>query len=340
MTRKIIIVFFADAVLSSAVAPLDIFSRTNALLRAQGLPAAFNIHLLSLNQTTQLGDNQAYTHHNQLSDFPPAPLGHGQCLIIIPAFLGNWDDISERNQALIQWLKVQYQHGSELASLCKGSYFLAEAGLLNGRSCTSHWAVAQDLQLRYPAIKLQPDAVVTDQYGIYTGGGAFSSLNLILYLIEKFCGHAVGIQVAKHFSIQRDHVNQAHFAMFSGLTQHKDQLILAAQNYIHDNCQKALTIDEIAARVNMSKRNFIRRFKQAVNLTPTEYIQKTKIETAKKSLETDTASIVQIMYNLGYNDIKTFRETFKRITGITPQDYRKKYAQTTNPARIKPPQLD
>lgn len=188
--------------------------------------------------------------------------------------------------------------------------------------------MAEDLQLRYPAIKLQPDAVVTDQNGIYTGGGAFSSLNLILYLIEKFCGHALGIQVAKHFSIQRDHVNQAHFAMFSGLALHKDQLIHCAQDYIHDNCQKALTIDEIAERVNMSKRNFIRRFKQAVNLTPTEYIQKTKIETAKKALETGTASIMQIMYDLGYNDIKTFRDTFKRITGITPQDYRKKYAHT------------
>lgn len=326
MARKIIVVFFAEAVLSSAIAPLDVFTRTNSILVAQGQPAAFDVHLLTLNHAAALADNLAFVQHTQLSDFPPAPLGHDQCLIIIPAFLGNWDEVCADNTALIHWLKQQYQHGSEIASLCKGSYFLAAAGLLDGKPCTSHWAVAEDLQQRYPAIQLQPDAVITDQNGVYTGGGAFSSLNLIVYLIEKFCGHTLGILVAKHFSIQRDHVSQAHFAMFNGLTRHNDQPIRSAQDYIQSNWQKPLTIDAIAEQVNMSKRNFIRRFKQAVNLTPAEYIQRVKIEAAKKSLETGRASISDIIYTLGYNDIKTFRDTFKRITGITPQDYRKKYA--------------
>jgi transcriptional regulator GlxA family with amidase domain len=326
MARTVILVFFADAVLSSVIAPLDIFTRTNGLLQAQGRPAAFDVHLLTLNHDAILGHSTSYQHHSLLSDFVPAPLGHTQCLIVIPAFMGEWDEVCARNSELIHWLQLQYRHGSEIASLCKGSYFLAAAGLLNGLPCTSHWAVADDLQRRFPAIKVQSDAVVTDQSGVYTGGGAFSSLNLILYLIEKFCGQPLGVQVAKQFSIQRDHINQAHFAMFNGLTRHNDKSIRSAQEYIESNYRKPLSIDDIAAQVNMSKRNFVRRFKQAINLTPAEYIQRVKIEAAKKILETHRTHIIDIIYDLGYNDIKTFRDTFKRITGITPQDYRKKYS--------------
>lgn len=326
MARKVIIVFFADAVLSSAIAPLDLFTRTNSLLVAQGQAAAFDVHLITLNPAVALGHSTDYTAHNHLGAFAPRPLGHDQCLIVVPAFLGNWDHVRAHNAPLIDWLKQHYQHGSEIASLCKGSYFLAAAGLLDGKPCTSHWAVAEDLQQRYPAIKLQPDAVVTDQNGLYTGGGAFSSLNLLVYLIEKFCDQALGVQIAKQFSIQRDQVNQAHFAIFNGLTQHNDASIRAAQEYIQTHCKKPLNIDDIAEQVNMSKRNFIRRFKQAVKITPADYIQRVKIEAAKKSLETGRASITDIIYDLGYNDIKTFRDTFKRVTGITPQDYRKKYA--------------
>ena len=180
---------------------------------------------------------------------------------------------------------------------------------------------------RFPSINLQPDVVVTDQNGIYTGGGAFSSLNLLLYLVEKFCGHTLGILIAKTFSIQRDHVNQAHFAIFKSLSRHGDVLILSAQSYIESHFENPLSVDDIAAHVHMSKRNFIRRFKQAVQITPMEYIQRVKIEAAKKALEENNKTIQAVIYDVGYNDIKTFRDTFKRFTGVTPQAYRKKYGR-------------
>lgn len=328
MSRKIIILAYEDVVLSSMVAPLDMFTRANDILAAKQQGPAFEVSLISLSSNSlNLGYSNAFSCHQQLSDFPPKSVGHNQYLIVIPAFSGKWDEVLKNNRTVIEWLRQHYESGTEVASLCKGSYFLAEAGLLDGVPCTTHWTVMEDMRSRYPAIDLQPDAVVTDRNGIYTGGGAFSSLNAILYLIEKFCGYELGIQISKNFSIQRDHVNQAHFAIFSGLNRHGDVLILSAQSYIESNFEKSLSVDDIAAHVNMSKRNFIRRFKQAVQLTPVEYIQRVKIEAAKKALEGNTKSIQTVLFDVGYNDIKTFRDTFKRFTGVTPQDYRRKYAR-------------
>lgn len=204
---------------------------------------------------------------------------------------------------------------------------MGEAGLLNGRACTSHWAVIDDMKLRFPDVNFQADTVITDQGGIYTGGGAFSSLNVILYLVEKFCGHDIGIHVSKNFSIHRDHISQAHFSVLRGLNQHGDKLVLEAQAYIEQHYDQDISVDELAARVNMSKRNFIRRFKLARQNTPLEYVQKVKVEAVKKALENSRESVQSLMYSVGYNDSKTFRDVFKRITGVTPQVYRKKYGQ-------------
>jgi transcriptional regulator GlxA family with amidase domain len=328
VSRTILILIYEDVVLSSAAAPLDIFTRTNQLLAAQQEGPAFDVSLIA-NKTSQveLGVGATFDCTQGLADFAPKSAGHNQFLIVVPAFAGNWDEVLQKNRDVIEWLKLHYQSGTEIASLCKGSYFLAEAGLLDGKPCTSHMSVINDMRARFPAIHLQADAVVTDKNGIYTGGGAFSSLNLVLYLIEKFCGHETGIQIAKNFSIQRDHSNQSHFANFKGLTQHGDALILSAQAFIENTFAKAISVEDVADHANMSKRNFIRRFKQAVQMTPMEYMQRIKIEAAKKAFEQNNKSIQSVIYDVGYNDAKTFRDTFKKLTGITPQDYRKKYAR-------------
>ncbi|ACR12016.1 transcriptional regulator, AraC family [Teredinibacter turnerae T7901] len=328
VSRKIVILVFEDAILSSTAAPIDIFSRSNEILHANQMPNGFDVVLLAPTpNTVALGPHSLFNCTLGLNDLPPEPAGHKHTLILIPAYAGHWDDVLEKNRAILPWLKAHYHCGTEIASLCTGSYFLAEAGLLDNQECTSHWASVDDLRTRYPSIKVQPDAVVTDNAGIYTGGGAFSSLNLILYLVEKFCGYQIGIQVAKTFSIHRDHINQAHFAIFNGLSGHGDTLILKAQAFIEDNFASNPSVEDVAEKVNMSKRNFIRRFKQAVNQTPTEYMQRVKIEAAKKSLELSQKNIQTVLNDVGYTDTKTFRDTFKRITGITPQEYRRKYAR-------------
>lgn len=327
--KTIYILIVEDTILSSAAAPVDIFTRTNDILAQSGQPPAFKVELVSHKvKNILLGTAAQFICQRTINEVPAKSAGHTMPLIVVPAFAHDWDMVREKNRDLIDWLRNHYAAGTEIASLCVGSYFLAEAGILDGKPSTSHWAAIGDMQQRFPAIHMRGDAVVTDQDGTYTGGGAFSSLNLVLYLVEKFCGHDIGIKVSKNFSIHRDHISQAHFSVFRGLNQHSDSVVLAAQSFIEKQFRDDISVDQVAAQVNMSKRNFIRRFKQATKFTPLEYIQHVKIEAVKKQLENTTLSIQALMYDVGYNDSKTFREVFKRITGVTPQIYRKKYGRS------------
>jgi len=326
--KKISLLVYEDAVLSAVSGPLDIFIGTNHFLKQAGKPPAFQLELVSEKmKNIQLHLPAQFICHKTLAEVPETDL------IVAPAFNGNPDEVLKKNRALVEWIKSMYrkktvhQRGAEVASLCFGSYFLAEAGLLSGIPCTSHWMAIDDMQRRYPDAKLLPDVVITDRDGIYTSGGAFSSLNLILYLVEKFCGREIGIEISKMFSIDMDRVSQAHFSVFRGQRQHEDEEILRAQSYIEQNYNSNISVEEIAEKTHMSKRNFIRRFKKATQNTPLEYLQRVKVEAAKKALEKSSLNISELMYDVGYNDAKTFRQIFKRVTGLTPQDYRNKYSR-------------
>ncbi len=320
--KTISLLVYEDAILSAISGPLDILFGTNHFLKETGRPAAFRVELVSEKlKNIQLRLPAQFICHKTLDEVTNTDL------IIAPAFNGDPDVILNKNSALVEWIKDMRQKGSEAASLCYGSYFLGEAGLLAGKNCTSHWMTVGNMQKRYPEANVLPDVVITDEDGVYTSGGAFSSLNLILYLVEKFCGREVGIQVSKMYSIDMDRVSQAHFSVFMGQHRHDDEDVLKAQTYIEENYQKPMSVEEVAEQANMSKRNFIRRFKKATQNTPLEYIQRVKIEAAKKSLEKGTQNISSLIYDVGYNDAKSFRNVFKRFTGLTPQNYRNKYSR-------------
>lgn len=320
--KTVSLLIFEDAILSSLAVVIDIFAGVNHYLEQTGREPAFKLELTSeKTKHIQLQRPAQFICYKTIDEVKQADL------IIAPAFEGAADTILEKNKALIRWIQDMYEGGTEVASLCIGSYFLAEAGLLAGKSCTSHWQSIEDMRNRYPDIKLLPDKVMTDQDGVYTSGGAFISLNLVIYLIEKFCGRDVSIAVSKMFSIDIDRVSQAHFAVFQGQRGHEDEGIHKAQSFIEANYDQQLTVEQIAEQANMSKRNFIRRFKSATKNTPLEYLQRVKIESAKKELEKSSINISTLMYNAGYNDMKTFRQVFKRITGLTPVEYRRKYSR-------------
>lgn len=321
--KKIAMLVYEDVILSSASGVMDMLIGTNRLLQGEGESPAFEITLVSEKiRNIQLQVPAQFVSCKTLDEVTDADL------ILAPAFNGEPDAVLKKNEVLIKWLRAKHDEGTEVASLCFGSYFLAEAGLLSNKCCTSHWMAIADMQQRYPDVKLLADIVMTDQEGIYTSGGAFSSLNLVLYLIEKFCGRDISIQVSKMFAIDMDRVSQAHFTVFQGQRRHEDEEILRAQAYIEQNYHMQISIEQIAEQTNMSKRNFIRRFKSATQNTPLEYLQRVKIESAKKALEKNNQNIGTLMYDVGYNDLKTFRSIFKRVTGLTPQEYRRKYRRS------------
>jgi transcriptional regulator GlxA family with amidase domain len=324
--RNLVIIIHEDVVLSSVSGILDLLNAANEIADAKNHSRPFSVDLVGEKlKNVQLNASAQFICSKTLSD-----VSHADMVIIPPfKFNGMPDAVLKKNEGVIHWIKGQASLKTEWASLCYGAYFLAEAGLLTNKRATSHWKALNDLKSKYSDVHFLPDQIITDHDGIYTSGGAFSSLNLIIYLIEKFCGMEVAIAISKDFSIEMDRTTQSHFAIFKGQRRHTDESIHKAQDFIEANFLSSITIDTIAAHCNMSRRNFIRRFNGVTGLTPLEYIQHLKIEVAKKALENTAEPISSIMYDSGYNDSNTFREVFKKVAGLSPQAYHKKFSRVS-----------
>lgn len=248
-------------------------------------------------------------------------------LIIIPALFGEHAQIMALNQKFIPWIIQQRENGAEIASFCVGAFFLAATGLLSGKQCATHWRMANEFRTTFPDVLLVDDKIMTEEDGLYTSGGAYSYLNLLLYLVEKYAGRDTAILIAKAFMIDIDKNSQSPFIIFQGQKTHNDEPIKKAQEFIETNFQERITVDQLADMLAIGRRNLERRFKKATSNTVSEYIQRVKIEAAKKSFETDRKNISEVMYDVGYSDIKAFRTIFKKITGLSPIDYRNKYTK-------------
>jgi transcriptional regulator GlxA family with amidase domain len=222
-------------------------------------------------------------------------------------------------------LRSQYHQGAELASLCVGAFILAATGLVEGKKCSTHWQAAETFMRMFPGVDMVSDKIITDEHGIYSSGGANSFWNLLLYLVEKFTDREMAIYCAKYFAIEIDRFSQSPFIMFSGQRDHLDEEIKRAQDFIERNFQDKITVDQLAAYCTMGRRSFERRFKKATRNTVSEYIQRVKIEAAKKGFETSRKNINEVMIEVGYLDNKAFRTIFKRKTGLSPVEYRNKY---------------
>jgi len=247
-------------------------------------------------------------------------------LIVVSPISGNLEKEIERNQHFVEWIRDQrIKNNAEIASLCKGAFLLAETGLLNGKRCATHWTAHDLFQKLYPTVELIPEKIICEDNGIYSSGGAYSILNFILYLIERYFGRETAIWCSKISEIEFDRISQSAFIIFSGQKDHKDAEVLKAQHYIEQNFEEKLNIMAIASKVNLNARSFLRRFKKATSNTPLEYIQRVKVEVAKKKLESTTETIMEIMFGIAYQDEKAFRSVFKKYTGLNPKEYRQKY---------------
>jgi transcriptional regulator GlxA family with amidase domain len=246
-------------------------------------------------------------------------------LIIIPSLLHDYENVINQNEELIIWIRDQYKNGAEIASICTGAFLLAATGLLDGRTCSTHWNAAKDFRRLFPNIDLQPDKLITAAQGIYTNGGAYSFLNLILFLVEKYFDRQTAIVCSKVFQIDIERSSQSPFFIFQAQKNHGDDLICQAQTHIEENIAEKISFEELSSRLAISRRNFDRRFIRATGNTPVEYLQRVKVEFAKKTLEKGRKSIFEVMNEVGYTDDKAFREVFKKIAGLSPLDYRAKY---------------
>lgn len=298
----------------------QIFNQVNAMLAGMGRDPVFDVHLVGLEHETRQSTGLFTVTPDRLID----EIEHTD-LIIIPAIHDAPDTSLEHNRPFIPWIIEQYKSGAEVASMCVGAFFLAETGLLDGKQCATHWMHAQNFRERYPEVNLVDEKILTEEDGIYTSGGAYAFTNLLLHLIEKQAGREVAILASKAFSIDIDRDSQSAFMIFEGQKDHNDEKIIEAQHFIEEHYRESILVEDLADRVALSRRTLERRFKKATCNTVTEYIQRMKVEAAKKDLETTRKNVSEVMFEVGYSDTKSFRNLFRRITGLTPVEYREKY---------------
>jgi transcriptional regulator GlxA family with amidase domain len=307
--------------LLSVAAILDVFESVNRFYIADKKDPVFNITLFcadGLNKDKAI----EFNGHQVQSIYTSAT----QNLIFIPAF-GSADIVQaiDENHKYIPWLQQQFKAGAELACVCTGAFLLGATGLLNGRPATTHVDACKQFATAFPTVKLQADKVVTGDGGLYTSGGSTSSFHLMLHLLQKYCGKDIAARTAKLFSIDMDREHQTYFSTFSPLQVHNDNLVTMAQQRIEADYQSTGTIEELIKEIPGSRRNIARRFKQVTGITPIEYLQKTRIEAAKKLLIETNQQMTEVMLNSGYSDPKAFRKIFRKTVGMTPTGYREKF---------------
>lgn len=249
-------------------------------------------------------------------------------LVLIPAI----DDVDlvgaiERHRATIEWLKRKHRRGADLASMCTGAFLLAETGLLDERRATTHWAFHDLFCQRYPTVELMGHEMIVDEGRVMTGGGATAFMNMVMYIVEKHLGPETARVASRMFLIEQNRPSQASFAIFSPQKRHGDATVLRAQRLFESRKGPPCSIAEVAQAVALSPRTFVRRFKAATGNTPLEYLQRTRVEAAKRLLETSAASIAEIVRDVGYEDAASFRRIFTRYAGLPPLAYRRRYGR-------------
>lgn len=318
--KTVSILILETAVPAAIVDPRYMFSAVNEFYKSAGHQPFFKIQLVGLTKEVKLNDGLFSVHPDVLlKDVKKTDL------IIIPAIGGDVKLAIKKNKDFLPWIEQQYKGGAEVASLCIGAFILASTGLLKDKECSTHWLFANDFKEMFPDVKLVSDKTVTAQNGLYSSGGATSYWTLLLYLVEKYTNREMSIMASKFFLLDMGRDSQSPFVMFRGQKDHDDTEIVKAQEFIEKHYQSKLTVDELADKYGIGRRTFERRFKKATSNTVVEYMQRVKMEAAKKQLENGPKTVNEVMHDVGYTDTKAFRDVFKKITGMSPVDYRSKY---------------
>jgi transcriptional regulator GlxA family with amidase domain len=325
-----------DGILASGVAGMiDVLATANLILkRGNGRPTA------SLARFTwrieSLDGKPVSTAPGQIVnvDGPITGRGGADAIIVVAPFVEKMDTFLEQFKhfkPLFAALRRSHVRGAVIASYCTGSFLLAEAGLLDGRIATTHWANAKAFEKRYPLVDLRASEILTEQDRIVCGGAVTTSLKLALRLVEKFAGAAVATATAKLLLIDTGRVSQTPYATLPK-EGHTDKVVARAQRWMENHLHRRFLLADLATHLAVSERTLNRRFKSAVGDAPLRYLQTLRIEMAKQLLErTADISVEHVSERLGYRDVSTFRQLFKRSTGHTPRDYQRRFARPKFP---------
>jgi transcriptional regulator GlxA family with amidase domain len=318
------VVLLEDGFSSTAIMPVEIFHFAGKLwhdLHDQAAEPAFRVRIVSL-------DGEAVHSIYGLGMTPHAGLESVERtdIAIVSTSSLDLDLAFVANSALLPWLTRQHEQGALVVGVCMGAAYLAEAGLLDGRLATTHWALADRFAARWPKVDWQPDRFITEDSRVLCSGGVFASVDVSLYLVEKLCGHEVAVQCAKALLLPMPRIYQAGYAMQSVSQAHGDERIRKVEAYLQANFHTDISTEDLAGRAGLGERTFVRHFKAATGHLPAGYQQALRIQAAKAMLERDDLPVQAISSQVGYDDVAFFRSLFKRIVKMTPSEYRAHFA--------------
>lgn len=322
---KIVVLAFNGALASAITGVVDLFSMTGVSwnrIQNQAVQRLFEVDIAT-------ADGQSIQCINGIrleADCSFAEIEHAD-ILIVPTIGAPILNVLENNPKLINFLKMQYQQPSLIAGNCTGNFFLAEAGLLDHKQATTHWGFQHLFSVRYPLVKLNVDQLISHDQHIYCAGGGLAWFDLGLHLIERFYGFDVAIQTAKSFVLDYHRDSQLSYSLMKIGQPHQDELVQKVQDWLEQNFQKDIVLDDLATQFNVTKRTLIRRFNTALDVPPNQYLQAIRIEAARKRLEETEHALDLIMHDVGYSDPSSFRRLFHKKTGLTPLEYRRRFSR-------------
>jgi len=330
---KNIYILVSDEVLASSVTgPMDMFGIANTLWERQNrepVTPLFKVHLASENArtiTTSSGlsfNCQVATEQIGSADFP--------CdLLLVAAYhysnsqgLKRFIQGQQNNFAEIRRI---HRQGITIAGYCSATMILAASGILDGKQATTSWWMTENFRSNFPQVDLLMDKLVLEHDNIWTAGATTSYLDLCFKLVEKMAGQPIATLLSKVMLLDVNRPSQLPFINLPRLIEHKDDAIADCQEWLQLNYFRDINLEEMSNKSAMSKRNFIRRFKKAVGETPLVYLQKVRVEAAKRYLENSELNLQQIVEKIGYDDSSAFRRVFQKLTSLSPSAYRNKFA--------------
>ena len=320
--KKVTILAMQNSMGFSIISPMEVFSQAGVMwnyFNGLGMMPYFDVRLVtSIGKPFKCLNGVKMVPDGSIHDIRKTDL-------IVVASIVNIDKTLRMQGEVLEWLKDRYHEGSHIATVCSGAFVLAETGLLDGKTATTHWGFADQFKKRYPQIKLKPERLITDEGDLFCSGGYSAGMDLSLYLVGKYCGHEVALQSSKSMLFDMGRTSQSPYSVFQYRKDHSDDKILAAQKWIEDHFDKHFNYDDLSCKIGMSRRSLERRFKTATGETPLRYQQSIRVETSKRLLEKGMHSFDEITYLVGYEDSSTFRKIFSKQTGLAPTEYRKKF---------------
>ncbi len=317
------LVGFDDALASSITGAMDMFALAGVAwqrIHQEPIQQYFKVQLASLDGSAINCINKHVLQASLALDKV-----NQSDIVMIPTIGGEIGLVLEQTRGLLPHLIRLHRNGSDLASNCTGAFILANAGLLDGRSTTTHWGYAEQFQSMFPKVNLQPQQLITEDERLFCAGGGMAWFDLVLKLIERYCGQRVAADTAKTHVVDFNRGQQAAYAPMQRRKFHHDQEISELQDWLEQNYRTAISIESMAVHISLAPRTIIRRFKRATGQTPQQYLQFLRIEEAKRLLGYDDMPISQVVNAIGYEDISSFTRLFKRLTGFSPGYYRKSF---------------